>query len=432
MRSRSQAAHGAIRATPDPVGTPIRGLDLHPDAESRRPRRHLGFHLGLHLGQPAILLVLLLGPLVGGCANSRSFWREATGAKITRPEEVPGALDAAEAALDRGDPREALLLLRESREVSGLDTAIRSRIDENLERAAGILIAQRDASGSDPEDLVEMLDLELPRQLAVTAAIQGAREYLAIDEPKEAFDAVREVERRYPLHYQRAAAAEILYEAGSKMVQDPVRFLGLFTHHEEGLAALEYMVLHYPAEQDCDQAYLTLARTYEADGLLGTALERHEELLTWHPESPLAVISEAARPRLRLEILSSPEYDRHGLELARRELEAWLERHPGHGFESRVRANYAACLQRLVESDLGVSQFYRRTRSGYGARLHADRAFETARVLGSESLIARCEEAISLADTIQDAEVRGLEGNVLPEPGLIEGIDHPTPQGSPR
>lgn len=384
----------------------------------------------LHTLIPLLVLVLALG--VGGCANSRSLWREATGAKITRPEEVPGALADAEAALDRGDTREALLLLRESREVSGLDSATRARIDEDLERAAGILIAQRDSEGADPDDLVDMLDLELPRQLAVTAAIQGAREYLAMDEPKEAFDAVREVERRYPLHYQRAAAAEILFEAGSEMVQDPVRFLGLFTNHEDGIAALEYMVLHYPAEARCDEAYLILARTYEGDGRLGIALERHEELLTWHPESPLAVISEAARPRLRLEILSSPEYDRHGLELARQELEAWLERYPGHEFEPAVRANYAACLQRLVESDLGVATFYRRARNGYGSRLHADRAFETARVLGSDSLIARCEEAIALAGQIQEAETRGLEGSALPEPGLVEGLDHPVPGGSPR
>jgi outer membrane protein assembly factor BamD (BamD/ComL family) len=188
--------------------------------------------------------------------------------------------------------------------------------------------------------------------------------------------------------------------AGLTLSKDDSGFLGFFRAKDDAKAILEYLVLTYPTERRCDQAYFALAQLYEEDHIWSTARERHEDLVTYHYESPFEPISEARIPHLRLRALRSPEYDRRELLRARVELEQWLSKHPGHELENSVRLDYADCLQRLVESDLFVARFYKRVSQWQGARLHAERALRIANETADERVIAR---ATSVLDSLPPA-----------------------------
>jgi hypothetical protein len=174
---------------------------------------------------------------------------------------------------------------------------------------------------------------------------------------------------------------------------------------------LDYLVLTYPLESRCDQAFYKLAQMYEHDRLFELARERHEELLYAHIKSPLAVASEARIPHLRLAGLKSPEYDRREMLKARDELEAWLKHHSGDELEAQVRYDYADCLARLVENDMNVARFYRRISQPYGARFHAARALADAQAAADPKLVASATELLA---TIPD--VSALPGKIK-QPG---------------
>jgi hypothetical protein len=262
--------------------------------------------------------------------------------------------------------------------------------------------------GSNPRDMAELFDLDLPRQVKVTAGIEAARMYLDAGKPKAAFRMIEKVDKAYPpagTHHERVAAGEILARGGLGLIESEKRgFLGFFPAAARGERMLEYLVLNYPLQRRCDQAYFALAKRYERQEHWQLALERHKDLILYHLDSPLAIKSEAKIPRLRLIALRSPEYDRREMLRARIELETWLANH-GDGQhpeqEEKVRLDYADCLGRLVQNDLTVARFYRRIDEEAGARLHADRALEVARAARNGRTIAKVEKLI---DTLGPGE----------------------------
>jgi outer membrane protein assembly factor BamD (BamD/ComL family) len=338
--------------------------------------------------------MLLSLALSTGCAAINNPF---SGSNVSAPNEVPAAIEAAEADLAAGRTSAALERLRKAREVHGLSTDVAGRVDVLVERCAEQLVTELSKPGSDPEALADLLDLNLPRQIAITAGVRAARLYLDQGDPMEAYSLIQKVDKKYPpagTHHEKAAASAILLEGGLQLAQDDSSFLGMFRAKDDAKAVLEYLVLNYPKERRCDEAYAALGKLYEDDGIWATARERHEDLLTYHFESPLAAASEARIPYLRLKALRSPEYDRRELLRARAELEAWLARHPGHELEPAVRLDYADCLQRLVDSDLSVARYYRKVDQAFGARLHAERALAVANQTGDERVIARAKQVL--------------------------------------
>ena len=341
------------------------------------------------------LLGALLGILLLASCTSLPF----RGERLRRPEDVPAALERAERRFAAGRTGEALEILRQARKVSGLPIEVRGQIDVGIERYADKRIEELSRPGSDPGELADLLELNLPRQLAVTAGVRAARMRLEEGRPYKAFKLIKKVDSQYPLHHERREAGEILARAGLALADDPWSFLGLFRRRDDGIEVLEYLVVNYPSEARCDEAYFKLGVVYAEDGLWDLARQRFEDLVLNYRGSPLAVQAEALIPRMRLLAIQSPEYDRSQLVKARVELETWLERHAGSDLEPSVRIDLADCLQRLVEGDLSIARFYHRVHRSFGARFHAQRALEVADRAGSERLVAR---AASMLERIPD------------------------------
>lgn len=363
------------------------------------------------------ILALLLVTLAGSCRSVASWLPggpERIPAKLDAAR-VPHAIERAEADLATGDSARALEWMRAASRSSGLTTEQRETVQSLLEKAADTRMHDLSRPGADPDELADMLDLDLPRQIAVTAGVRAARMMFEAGEPMDAYRLIKKVDTKFPLHHERAQAGDLLFEIGSALAADKSSFLGLFKKTDDAQEVLEYLILYYPWATGCDRAYVTLAQLYEDDHEWELAIDRHEKLVLNHPSSPLRPASQAAVPRLRLRALKSPEYDRSELLQARRELDDWLRTLAGDPTEARVRLDLGDCLRRLSDNDLVVARFYRRVGNAYGSRQHAERALDEARAAQDDGRTRAAESFLSK-----------LAKPTEPSPGGAIAPAHPT------
>lgn len=314
-------------------------------------------------------------------------------------DKVPHALERAEYELGAGDSERALDWMRAASQATGLSSEMREQVRLMLDRAAEQRVRDLSVPGSDPEDLGDLVGMDLPRQIAVSAGLEAARRMWAEGEPIDAYHLVKKIDTKYPLHHERQATGIFLGDLGLELSKDHTKFLFFYDRQEDAAEVLEYLILNYPRAPRCDEAYATLARIYEDDREWSYAIDRLEKLVLNHPDSPLRAQSEANIPRLRLASIESPEYDRGALERARTELEAWLRNWPGRNgvapeLEGRVRLDLADSLRRLADSDRGIANFYIRVGNEYGARRHADRALAEARQAEDPGRVQQAEEVL--------------------------------------
>lgn len=335
----------------------------------------------------AILLLLTL--LISACASTQvpGAQRPAPDFDQLGPDGVQAELELVRAEIDAGDSVTAFQVLRELWTVKNLAADARSEAELLLEQSALGVIEVTQSPGR----LKGLFNADLPGRVRVTFGIAAAQRYLEQGERVDAFRMVEKVDDAFPTHHLRLQAGEILSEAGLSLARDRSRNFIFFRVRARAPQVLEYLVLNYPLAPRVDEAYEALALLYEEDREWQLAIDRHTELLTYHPDSPLAVTSEAAIPRLRLDSLRRYQYDRGQMELAEEELDTWLSRHPGGDLEPDVRTNLARARRMLAQNDLGVAKFYRRIDRPFGAHFHADRALLEARTAEDEKLIAKIE-----------------------------------------
>jgi hypothetical protein len=367
--------------------------------------------MNLHrAGRPLVAVALTLAL----CACKSSPFGKA---EVDSADQVPQAVEQARAERAAGRPTKAMDLLRAARDVDDLPTGDRIQVETLLEQIALERIEELADDPAGTRELEAMLDLGLPSQIAVHAGITAARQLLSSGRPKKAYKLLVSLETKFPTHTAGRQAGEICVEAGLRMAGEPKRFLGFFTLRDEGLEALEWVVVTYPSEPRCDEAYFELAERYADDNEFELAVQRYEELISYHYKSPLSVEAQARVPRMRLAGLESPEYDRRQLQDARRELEAWLENRTGSPGEEQVRRDYGDCLRRLVLSDQGIARFYTRIGKPFGALLHAQRALDTAQLTGDQRLVTDCTTLL--------AQVRELEDKVARDGEFKGFLDQP-------
>lgn len=346
---------------------------------------------------PRFALLTLL--LLASCNSSR-IQRTAGVPSSIEPFEVPGAIASAEAALAAGHPQEALDWMRAASDLRFLPTEQRERVQALLERSADQFISELGQEDQDPDVLADILDLGLPRQVAVTGAIRAAAMYVRASEYVEAKDLIVEVDKQFPTHHLRPEAGELLVEAGLRLSEDDSGWW-IFNKRDDAYATLEYASVQYPSAAGGDLVLRRLAEMYEEDKKWELAIDRHEELVQGFPRSPLVPFSLARIPHLRLASIESPEYDRNAIKQARTELQDWLEDYPGHEAEEEVRFDLSDALARLGQSDLLIARFYRKVDVPFGQRYHAERALAEAQEAGDEG---RAAQAQALLDELPDEE----------------------------
>ncbi|HEX6884821.1 MAG TPA: hypothetical protein VF530_15710 [Planctomycetota bacterium] len=319
----------------------------------------------------SLLRPLLLVALAAGCRSPYG--------KIERGNAAEH-LDQIETLVAAGDYEAALDHLEAVHEVSGLEPDVRAREQVLVDRAAeGRFVELADA---DSDELEEIFDSDLPERVRARAGVLTAERLLAEERRIRAYRMVKKVDEAIPGHHERVRAGDVLARAGLSLIADERRYNLLFRYRSRGIQVLEYMVLRYPLEPRCAEAFYALSQAYEHDGNLDDAITRTEDLLLYHPESAFAAAASARLPYLRLGRMGRDDFDRGELLKARAELASWLVRHPGHELAPWVRELQHECLARLARSDLYLADYYRKTRAPAGERLHAERALALAREAG--------------------------------------------------
>lgn len=294
--------------------------------------------------------------------------------------DVDEAIEKCETALERGDTESAIEWMRAASRATGMPVEKRDRVQILLETACARRIEELSSNPHGAKDLASMVDIDLPRQLAVEAGLRAATQMIADGDGLDAYDVLKRLDTRFPLHHERQRAGDLMCDIGLTAIADAPGFMGFFSDHDEGQAILEYVILNAPWARRCDEAYWALTAYYEEDRSWDLAIDRAEKLVLNHPLSPLRARAQAQVPHLRLGSIKSPEYDRGAIEKARLELQQWLASYAGKDeLEEGVRIDLGDALRRLSDNDMIVSHFYDRVDDAYGARFHAERAIAEAR-----------------------------------------------------
>ena len=382
-------------------------MKIHP----RRPREREVNQPPIHRLLPSILLSA--GLLAAGCSSTPKPLDEAVGtARVERAEE----------ALARGELDVGVRELVRLRKRGGLPPALRDRIERRL---VDIGLSEIERYEGEARPLRRLFEADYPERVRVRAGLQAARALFEDDHPVSAFELVQRVDREFPHHSERALAGRILGELGLHLIERRGRYSIFFRYRTKGVRALEYLVLRYPLDPQCDEAYFALSRHYERVGEVDYALERVEDLLIYHPGSPYAVAAQARLPYLRLVRLARNDYDRRELAVASEEIRNWLTQHAGHELEGWVRELEAACARRLAESDLSLARYYDRIGSADGRALHARRALAIAARadLAEEAALARSllgPESVPPTDATPRPAGAETAGKTAPDPASGE------------
>jgi tetratricopeptide (TPR) repeat protein len=339
-----------------------------------------------------LLRFAALALLLSGCAT-RYIQRSAGVPYALKPDQVPMAIEKAEAALIDDKPQVALDWMRIATVQKGLPTEQRRKIQRLLEVSADRFIKTVSESNESAEILAEVLDLDLPRQIAVTGAIAGANKYMDRKAYQQAVLLIQRIDKRFPSHHLRSEAGEILLKAGLTLADLDSGWLDSYRDH--GLAALEYVSINYPTTNGGELALQKLGEMYEEDGRWELAISRHEELTQNFPSSSLVATSLARIPHLRLASIESPEYDRKAIINARVDLERWLTDYAGHPATDQVKFDLRDSLIRLAESDLVISDFHETIDNDFGARYHAERALDEALLAEDPKRVARAQKILA-------------------------------------
>ena len=343
---------------------------------------------------------------------------------------APTHIAAAQTEIAEGDLEVALDRLIELHQTPSLDSADRAVAGELLNTTCVRLIGDLTAE-SKAGRLKRIFRLEVPPRLRVEAGISAARSYLDQGERVKSFRQVRSVEDAFPMHHLRMQAGDLLLAAGLDLAEDDTTWFLFFSPaRDRAIEVLDFLVLNYPFHPGCDRAYQKLGQLYEVSGWDYRAIARYEDLVAYHPESPLAGDVEARIPMLRLLQMDRDDYDRHEVLRAREEAASWLGRYPGHRLTADVEALLDDAAGRLVRGDMEVARFYLKIDQAFGARLHAERALREAGLLGDEDLAAQADELLARAEDLEDAggtseltEDAGLEseaGHEAPIPGEVD------------
>jgi hypothetical protein len=353
-------------------------------------------------------LVLPLLAALPACATVGGYFdHEEHPISSAEPENAVLYLDLAEQELEAGHTWRALERLIAVREFQNLPPEVRLRSEDLIDRGAERMLAEVEERPDNLELLEELWELDLSPRMRAKAGIRYAERLLEEGSRVSAYKQVREVEGELPSHGERARAGRVLFTAGMSMIEDPGRYYLILRYSSRGSAALEYLVLTYPLDPACPQAYGALASYYEEENELELAIERHEDLLNYHIRSPEAVAGEAAIPRLRLDRLERPDHDRSEIVRALSETQAWLARHKGAALEPEVQATELRCFRMLADSDLVLARYYQRTGTAFGWRTHAERALSYAQKAGDAG---RAEEAGALLADLPPAAREGALG----------------------
>ena len=256
------------------------------------------------------------------------------------------------------------------------------------------LLAAGDAAGA-RDLLLAHGEASFAQSLQPRYEVLLARAHIALGDPWAAFLVLRDFADHHPHSELRDQAVELQFQAGKALEKSGNSFLFFWSDRRAARTCLEHLITRYPnCDQLADALHLLGEMAMEDRDWLG-AEERYRELLRRHPESEWAP---KARFRFAMSIVSAlrgPEYDLEKMEIASKELRAFLDNPPEI---PQYVAEATAALQRLLswraERHMHIANFYQRVgnRTGEVEHLHAATVPEFAATEAAAAARQRLQE----------------------------------------
>jgi tetratricopeptide (TPR) repeat protein len=198
-----------------------------------------------------------------------------------------------------------------------------------------------------------------PRRIQDRYVLCLARSLRAIDEPWRAFETLRHFADDFPHSDLRSDVIALEWDLGRTMSRSTRGFLFFWSERTGGRTCLVHLITRYPDNPWLADALKQLADMAYEDQDWAMAEERYRDLLRRRPDSEWVPY---ARFRFAMSIVSSlhgAEYDLEQMQLATKELDAFLAKPPEN---QEFVATAAKARERLLdwqaERQLGIARFY--------------------------------------------------------------------------
>jgi hypothetical protein len=352
---------------------------------------------------------------LASCSPWRAACRSSPYGEIERAD-AEHHLQLAEQEIAEGKLDQALERLAAVHEVSGLDPDTRTREERLIEEAARRRFAElSDAPASELEALFES---ELPADVRARAGLLAAQRLADEDHRVKAFRMVKKVDQEIPSHPSACWRATSWRASGCRSSRDPGHYGFFLSYRTRGVQTLEYLVVQYPLEPRCPEAYAALSVVLRVD-------RRPRRRDRTHREPAALPIRRARTPSRRRRPAAVPAAESHPTrrlrppELTPAAARVWTTGSPSIRRTSSRRGAHelaSECRLRLVRSDLELAHYYERTETPSGVAPHATRALASAE---SRRLEAEASEARALLEASR-ARPRGSRSCLSPFPGDTE------------
>lgn len=238
-----------------------------------------------------------------------------------------------------------------------------------LEKAEARLKANDAAACRD--QLAGLTAEAFPRRLRDRYDLLLANAHFAVGDPWEAFDVTEKFPDRHPHSELRPQIVELDWQIGRTMAASDAGFWFFWSDKRGARTVLEHLITRHPDSPRLADALRVLGDLAFDEGQYTLAQERFRDLLRKRPDSEWVVY---ARFRFAMSIvagLQGPDYDLDQMELATRELQAFLAGQPENpDFVAAAKAAHAQLLGWQSERHLQIAGFYRTVGNRYGERHH--------------------------------------------------------------
>lgn len=301
-------------------------------------------------------------------ARSRSTEHRADRDRPTRPRRLPHAKDPTVRCRRQARPTAALAL-------SGLLAACASAPPQVPEPEKVLAAAEARLVGGEPAACRDQLgDLEpeaFPRRLRDRYDLLLANAHFALGDTWDAFEVAERFPDRHPHSELRPQIVELVYQIGRTQAASDAGFWFFWSDKRSARTVLEHLITRHPDSPRLAEALRLLGDLAFDDAQYSLAQERYRDLLRKRPDSEWAVY---ARFRFAMSIVAGcqgPDYDLDQMELATRELQAFLDGKPENpDFLATAKAAYTQLLAWQSERHLQVAGFYRTVGNRRGERHH--------------------------------------------------------------
>lgn len=240
--------------------------------------------------------------------------------------------------------------------------------------------------------LEEVEDDQCPKRLRDRRDVLVATAELARGEPWRAYLALEEFADLYPYSERRGTVVDILWQAGTTLIERDSGFLFFWSDRSGGRTVLEHLITRHPETERLADALRILGDLAFDAGDYELAQERYRDIIMYRPLGDWRFYAQFRYAMSIVASLRGPDYDMDRMRHATKELTGFLD-NASENPQMREEAERALelVLSWRMQRHLDIADYYATLDNDAGRRLHLEYATspEFATLDGYEQAVER-------------------------------------------